>query len=100
MQEVFQSLAVKASSMDAMILSLSGGNQQKVVMSRALLSQPGFIIADEPTAHLDSKLAEELLTILQRLKTDGKTIIIATSSGNKPIEGTDAVIGLNIYRKR
>lgn len=30
----------------------------------------------------------------------GKTIIIATSSGNKPIEGTDAVIGLNIYRKR
>jgi hypothetical protein len=30
----------------------------------------------------------------------GKTIIIATSSGNKPVEGTDAVIGLNIYRKR
>jgi len=47
-----------------------------------------------------------ILTITVDLSTSqgpsksGKTIIIATSSGNKPIEGTDAVIGLNVYRKR
>jgi len=52
------------------------------------------------------KVDGEKLTIEVDLSKDfgpsnsGKTIIIATSSGNKPIDGTDAVIGLNIYRKR
>lgn len=57
---------------------LSGGEQQRVAIARALINQPEIIIADEPTAHLDSKLAEELLAILTRLKQAGKTIIIAT----------------------
>jgi len=60
------------------IRQLSGGEQQRVAIARALINQPEIIIADEPTAHLDSKLAEELLTILARLKAAGKTIIIAT----------------------
>ena len=52
------------------------------------------------------KVDKNKLTIEVDLSKDfgpsnsGKTIIIATSSGNKPVEGTDAVIGLNIYRKR
>jgi len=54
----------------------------------------------------DLKVDGNKLTITVDLSKDhgpsksGKTIIIATSSGNKPIEGTDAVIGLNIYTKR
>jgi len=60
------------------VRQLSGGEQQRVAIARALINHPEVIIADEPTAHLDSKLTEELLTILRRLKTDGKTIIIAT----------------------
>ena len=64
------------------IRQLSGGEQQRVAIARALINQPEIIIADEPTAHLDSKLAEELLAILNRLKKAGKTIIIATHDLN------------------
>ena len=57
---------------------LSGGEQQRVAIARALINRPEIIIADEPSAHLDSRLTQELLTILAQLKVNGKTIIIAT----------------------
>ena len=57
---------------------LSGGEQQRVAIARALIAEPQVIIADEPTAHLDSRLATELLDILTVLHEAGKTILIAT----------------------
>jgi len=57
---------------------LSGGEVQRVAIARALINNPEVIIADEPTAHLDSKLSVELMAIMERLKTDGKTIIMAS----------------------
>jgi putative ABC transport system ATP-binding protein len=57
---------------------LSGGEQQRVAIARALIADPEVIIADEPTAHLDQALAEELVSIFTDLNSDGKTIIIAT----------------------
>jgi len=57
---------------------LSGGEQQRVAIARSLINEPEIIIADEPTAHLDRKLAQEFLAILQQLNDDGKTIVIAT----------------------
>lgn len=58
--------------------SLSGGEQQRVAIARALISEPEILIADEPTAHLDSALSDEILEIFNTLKSDGKTILIAT----------------------
>jgi len=58
--------------------SLSGGEQQRVAIARALISEPEILIADEPTAHLDSALSDEILDIFRILKSDGKTILIAT----------------------
>ncbi len=57
---------------------LSGGEQQRVAIARALINDPQVVIADEPTAHLDSELARELLGILQDLAADGRTILFAT----------------------
>jgi len=60
------------------VKQLSGGEQQRVAIARALVADPEIIIADEPTAHLDSDLSQDLLQILADLNTAGKTIIIAT----------------------
>ncbi|MHC1729025.1 MAG: ABC transporter ATP-binding protein [Syntrophobacteraceae bacterium] len=57
---------------------LSGGEVQRVAIARALINNPDIIIADEPTAHLDTKLSHEFMEIMRRLKDEGKTIIIAS----------------------
>ena len=57
---------------------LSGGEQQRAAIARALINEPSVIIADEPTAHLDTDLVKALLDIIGGLKEEGKTILIAS----------------------
>ena len=57
---------------------LSGGEAQRVAIARALINRPPVIIADEPTAHLDSVLSREFMSIIGKLKDEGKTAIIAS----------------------
>jgi len=57
---------------------LSGGEAQRVAISRALINNPSVVIADEPTAHLDTHLSHEFMDIMARLKAEGKTIIMAS----------------------
>jgi putative ABC transport system ATP-binding protein len=58
---------------------LSGGQQQRVAVARALASKPKFVLADEPTANLDSKSTETLLNIMEKLnREEGITFVFST----------------------
>jgi putative ABC transport system ATP-binding protein len=57
---------------------LSGGETQRVSIVRALMNDPSVVVADEPTAYLDTKLSREFMEIADRMKKEGKTILIAS----------------------
>ena len=84
--ETLNSLAIKAPSLTAPVSALSGGNAQKVVMARALLSEPLLIVADEPTQGVDVGARAELYRILREASASGIPVIVASSDA-KELEG-------------
>lgn len=74
---------------------LSGGEAQRVAICRALINNPMILIADEPTANLDSSLSRELMGSLEQLRNEGKTILVTSHDADvydSPV--VDRVIGL------
>ncbi len=71
---------------------LSGGQQQRVAVARALASKPKFVLADEPTANLDSRSTETLLEIMEKLNRDEKITFIFSTHDNRVVKKARRVI--------
>ena len=71
---------------------MSGGQQQRVAVARALASKPSFVLADEPTANLDSKSSENLLEIMQQLNKDEDTTFVFSTHDQRVIDKANRII--------
>ncbi|WP_028785806.1 ATP-binding cassette domain-containing protein [Terracoccus sp. 273MFTsu3.1] len=79
-------LEVKTASPETVVSALSGGNQQKVVLARALLARPAIVLADEPTQGVDVGARAEIYRILREVSASGVPVVVASSDA-KELEG-------------
>lgn len=73
---------------------LSGGQQQRVAVARALASRPAFVLADEPTANLDSHTAESLLDLMENLNREYGTTFVFSTHDSRVIKRAHRVVTL------
>ena len=73
---------------------LSGGEQQRVAIGRALVNEPALILADEPTAALDTERGTKVMAMLRKIASERRSAVIAVTHDHRMIEGFDTVYHL------
>ncbi|MGO2603092.1 MAG: sugar ABC transporter ATP-binding protein [Alkalibacterium gilvum] len=91
-KEILEKLNVKYASLDEKVVNLSGGNQQKIVIAKWLLTNASILIFDEPTCGIDIGSKEEIYGILRDLAKEGKAIILISSENEEIMNITDRVL--------
>lgn len=91
----FESLRVKAPNLEATVGKLSGGNQQKVVIGKALLTEPSVIFLDEPTRGIDVGAKLEIYELINRLTEAGKAVVLVSSELPELIGMSDRIVMLH-----
>jgi len=92
--EIFRSLRVKAPSLETGVGTLSGGNQQKVVIGKALLTDPRIVFLDEPTRGIDVGAKIEVYEFINRLTEEGKAVVLVSSELPELIGMSDRIVML------
>jgi len=91
----FRSLRVKAPGLEATVGKLSGGNQQKVVLGKALMTEPGVIFLDEPTRGIDVGAKQEIYDLIRQLTGAGKGVVLVSSELPELIGLSDRILMLH-----
>ena len=93
--EFFKSLRVKAPGLDSAVGGLSGGNQQKVVLAKALMTEPSVIFLDEPTRGIDVGAKQEVYELINLLTDSGKAVVLVSSEMPELMGMSDRIIILS-----
>lgn len=91
-------MAIKSSGIGQRTVNLSGGNQQKVVLSKWLYAEPDVLILDEPTRGIDVGAKYEIYTIINELAAEGKAIVVISSEMPELLGITDRIYVMNAGR--
>ena len=91
-EEKISSLKIKTASADHAVRTLSGGNQQKVVLGKWLATDPRILILDEPTAGIDIGSKSEIVMLIRRLAREGKAVIVISSELAELLAASDRIL--------
>ncbi len=94
-QEFFESLGVKAPNQDTLVSALSGGNQQKVVLGKSLMTEPSVVFLDEPTRGIDVGAKVEIYELINKLTEQGKAVVLVSSELPELMGMSDRIIMLS-----
>ena len=96
---MIEALAIATPDADKPVGQLSGGNQQKVVLARALVSDPRILILDEPTRGIDVGAHAEIVALIRRLCDQGLALLVASSELDELVAVSDRIAVLRDRRK-
>jgi len=88
-------LEIKATSLMLKVINLSGGNQQKIVIAKALLTSPALLILDEPTRGIDIGAKHEIYKLINQLANNGLAVIIISSELPEILGMSDRILILS-----
>ena len=91
-QDYVESLATKTPSVDQLVVNLSGGNQQKVVIAKWLINDCDILIFDEPTRGIDVGAKNEIYKLMNKLASEGKSIIMISSEMTEILRMSDRIV--------
>ncbi|MBW8637318.1 sugar ABC transporter ATP-binding protein [Hoeflea sp. WL0058] len=97
--EMIKALAIATPDAEKPVRQLSGGNQQKVVLARALASRPDILLLDEPTRGIDVGAHAEIITLIRKLCSEGLALLVASSELDEVVAASDRVAVLRDREK-
>ena len=93
--ELLETVGIDRETANRKVLKLSGGEQQRVGIARALSHEPGILIADEPTGNIDDETEKDIMEILTNLAHDKNICVIIVTHSKKVAEYADEIWGIS-----